>query len=470
MILLFLGISMTVPMTVDLIDGNPDWKVFLECGALTGMTGVFIGIACHGSLGGGFSTRQAYLMTVGAWFGSAAFCAIPFMLGSPALDFTDALFEATSGITTTGSSVIPHLENLPPGILLWRGMLNWYGGLGIAFVAMIFFPFLRVGGMRFFQIEGFDTLGKVLPHATNIARWLIVVYVGITVVAASTYGLFGMTPLDAVVNAMATVATGGFSTADASFGKYHGPVEYAGAFFMIVSSMPYIRFVQLLRGNPGPLRGDHQIRGYLVVVAVAVGVVVLWRLWRTGGAFEPILRGTLFNLASIISGTGFSTDNVAAWGSFAMVVALIIGFIGGCTSSSSGAITVFRWQIFATTVSSILKRIRHPHRVATPRYEGRTVSQEVLNTTMFFITLYFITVGIGTVSLNLAGIDPASALFAVWTSIGNIGYGFGDALARTGTFVDFPMSSKWVLISIMLLGRLGFVPIIILFIPEFWTG
>ncbi len=355
LVLLFMGAAMLVPMALDYTSGDANGGAFLESSLVTVFAGSLISVATMGT-STEFSIRQAYILTAGLWIGSILFCSLPFMLGAPHLDPTNAPFEATSGITTTGSSVIPKVETMPPGFLLWRGMLNWFGGLGIAFVVMIFFPFLRVGGMRFFKTEGFDTIGKILPRATDIARLLIVVYAGLTAACAATYSAFGMTSLDAIVNAMATVATGGFSTADASFGKYHGAVEYAGAFFMVVSSLPYIRFVQLLRGQTRLLRDDQQIPAYLGVIAVAVASVAMWRWVHEDIGFEPILRGTLFNLVSIISCTGFATDNVAAWGSLAVVVAMAIGLVGGCTSSSSGSISVFRWQIFFAALFDQVRR------------------------------------------------------------------------------------------------------------------
>ncbi len=470
LIVVALGIAMLFPAALDLMTGSNNWSAFCLSALLTSFTGAMFTMATADGAAGDLSIRQTFLMTAATWIAVAVFGAMPFMLGEPYLGWTDAMFEATSGITTTGSSVVPKVETMSSGFLLWRGMLNWFGGLGIAFVAMVFFPFLRVGGMKFFNVEGFDTMGKVLPRAADIALKLLLVYVAITVVTGFSYLYFGMEALDAVVNAMATVATGGFSTADASFGKYHGPIEYVGAFFMILSSLPYIRFVQLISGSARPLMKDSQIRAYLSIIVIAVGTVVVWRLVTSDVGFEPALRGTLFNLASIISCTGFGTDNVADWGSFAVVVAFLIGLIGGCTSSSSGAISVFRWQILAKAIIAAIKKLHNPSRVAPIRYEGRVIREDVLDPIMMFFSAYILTVGTSSVLLGLAGIDMVSSIFAVWTSIGNIGYGFGDALAPTGTFAAFPATAKWVLIVVMLLGRLGFSPILILLLPRFWRN
>lgn len=468
LLLIFIGVALLVPAATDLAADHSNWTAFLESALLTGLAGGLLTLATANQPRGQLSIRQTFFMTATTWVAIAGFAALPFLIGEPHLSFTDAMFEAVSGITTTGVSVVPKPETMPPGFVLWRGMLNWFGGLGIAFVAMVFFPFLRIGGMKFFSAEGFDTLGKVLPRAGDIAQRLLVVYLGITVLCVTSYLGFGMTVLDAVVNAMATVATGGFSTDDASFGKYHGPIEYVGAFFMILSSLPYIRFVQLMRGSAEPLVRDSQIGVYLAIVTVAVVTVLLWRLATTEVAFEPALRGTLFNLASIISCTGFGTDNVADWGSFAVTVAFIVGLIGGCTSSSSGAISVFRWQILIKAINGAILKVHHPARVAIIRYQGRVVADDVMDPIVMFFTIYILTVGVGSVLIGFTGIDMMSSLFAAWTTIGNIGYGFGDALAPTGTFVAFPTFAKWVMIAIMLLGRLGFVPFFVLFLPRFW--
>lgn len=462
-----LGVAMLVPMTLDLALADGNAPAFLEGALVAVFTGTLVALACRSAMGREWNIRQAFLLTFLIWVVLPFFAAIPFMAGAPGAGFTDAFFEAVSGMTTTGSTVFTGLDDLPAGVNLWRGMLNWFGGIGIAFLAMIFLPHLRVGGMQFFRAQGFDTLGKTLPRAVDIARGLLAVYVGLTAICATTYWLLGMSPLDTVVHAMASIATGGFSPADASFSKYSGPAEYAGAIFMILGSMPYIRFMQLAGGSARPLLGDVQARAYLLWVATAVAAVTAVRVAH-GDPVEPAFRESFFNLASIMSGTGFFSADVASWGGFAMGVAAILGVIGGCTSSSSGALSVFRVQVLFTTIGTHIRRLHAPHRVEPVRYDRRAVDEDVIYAIILHLTSYILIIGVMSVVLTLDGVDLESAFFAIWTSIGNIGFGFGRMVARTGTMLDFSDLSKWVMIVTMIMGRLGLLAVFILVLPRFW--
>lgn len=470
LVILVLGAVMVLPMALDFTLGNGNGPAFAESAVLTVATGGFIALACHNRSGDSFSVRQAFLLTLGIWIFVPMAGALPFMLGAPGASFTDAYFEAVSGITTTGSTVFVGLDDMPAGMNLWRGMLNWLGGLGIAFIAMIFLPVMRVGGMQFFRTEGFDTLGKVLPRATDIARSLLMVYAGLTVAAMMVYSALGLEPLDAVVNAMASIATGGFSPTDISFSKYQGAPEYAGALFMILASLPYIRYVQLVNGSARPLWRDSQVRAYLRWIAAAVGVVTLWRILSSDQSVESSFRESLFNLSSIFSGTGFFSGSFAGWGGLAQIVALIIGFVGGCSSSSSAGLTVFRVQVMHRAIFAQIRQIHSPNRITPVRYDGRTVEDDVLNPLIMYVYSYVFLIGALSILMTLMGIDAESAVFASWTSLGNIGYGYGPMVARTGTFVDFPDLAKWVMTVAMLMGRLALLAVFVVVLPRFWRA
>ncbi len=463
-----LGVLMLVPLLVDALSGDPNWWSFLESAFISGSAGVFLALATGNRLGRSLTVRQAFVLTVGIWAFLPLFGALPFMLGGPRAGFTDAYFEAVSGITTTGSTVFVGLDDFPPGLNLWRGMLNWAGGLGIAFVVMIFLPVMRVGGMQFFRTEGFDTLGKILPRASDIARSLAQVYAGLTLVCGLVYLSIGMTPLDATVNAMATIATGGFSSSDLSFNKYQGAGQYAGAVFMILGSIPYIRYVQLLSGSARPLWRDPQVRAYLRWICYVVGSVTIWRVATSDMAPEPAFREALFNLVSIFSSSGFFSGSFPEWGSFIMVVGFWIGIIGACSGSSGAGLSVFRVQLMGQVVVAQIRRLHAPHRVALVKYDGRSVDEDTMNALVMYIYGYVITLGVLSVLLTFFAVDMESALFGIWTSIGNIGYGFGPMLARTGTFVDFPDAAKWVMILAMLMGRLALLSVFVLVLPRFW--
>jgi trk system potassium uptake protein len=467
--LIVLAILMLAPAIVDWRAGDENGADFLQAAVMTGAFGALVSITSHNAMGLSVQVRQAYLLTAAIWLVVPLFGALPFMLGAPGLPFTDAYFEAVSGITTTGSSVIVGLDDLPPGIILWRAMLNWLGGLGIAFVAMIFLPVMRVGGMQFFRTEGFDTFGKILPRATDIAGQLVLVYTGLTLACVAVYGMIGMPALDAIAHGFATIATGGFSSSDRSFNKYSpGAIEYAGAFFMFVASLPYIRFVQLVNGSVGPLWRDAQVRGYTKILAVAIMSVTLWRWLTSDTAFEPIFRQSLFNLVSIQSSTGFGSGDFSSWGGFMVPVAVLIGIFGACSGSSAAGLNVFRVQIAFAALRQHVRGITMPDRIDPVRYDGRTVDDDVMNSVIMYISGYILILGVLCIFMTMVGVDLESAFFGVWTSIGNIGYGFGPLVARTGTMVDYPDAAKWAMILAMLLGRLGMLALLVLVLPRFW--
>ena len=469
-ILIVFAILMLAPAVIDYRDGLANGFDFLQCAILTGGIGGLLVLATQNALRQGLNTRQAYVLTVSIWGIVPMFAALPFYFGAPHLSYTDAYFEAVSGITGTGSTVIVGLDGMPLGMNLWRGLLNWLGGLGIAFVAMIFLPLMRVGGMQYFRTEGFDTFGKALPRAADIAKQLLFVYAGLTVICGMVYTSIGMTTIDAVVHAMATISTGGFSPSDGSFSKYAGAGEYAGTVFMVLASLPFLRYVQLISGTPLALWRDVQVRGYVRILAGGVAVVVLWRVISSDMAPEPAFRETLFNLTSILSGTGFFSGEFLGWGGFAVIVAFVMGLIGGCSGSTSGALTVFRVQVSMAALVAQIRLITSPNRISPVKYAGRTVQEDVLNSLILFVSGYILIIGGLTVVLSLMGIDPVSALFGVWASLGNIGYHFHSLTAATGTARDFPDAAKWVLILAMLMGRLGLLAILVLVLPRFWRA
>ena len=470
-VLVAVALLMLFPAWLDAQTGAmQNASAFLQSAVIAGVVGLLVSFATSNALVLGLNLRQAYLLTVSIWAITPIFAALPFMLGAPHLDFGKAYFEATSGITTTGSTMIAGLDSAPQGLLLWRGILNSFGGLGIAFVAMIFLPVLRVGGMQYFKTEGFDTFGKALPRAKDIARGLVVVYFGLTVICMIVYRLLGMGPLDAVVHGMTTVATGGFSTSDQSFGLYGPAIVYAGAVFMVLSSLPYVRYVQLVNGQARPLWRDPQVRAYLRWLAYAVLSVTLWRVLTSDMTIELAFREALFNLVSIMSSTGFGTGSFSSWGGFAFVVAFVLGMIGACSGSTAAGLSVFRVQVAASAVLAAVRQIMRPNRIELLRYDGKRVEEEVINGLILFISGFVVLLGVISVSLTLTGLDSVQALWAAWISLANIGYGMGPVVAQTGTFAAFPQAAIWILSLAMLLGRLGLLAILVILLPRFWRA
>ncbi len=467
-ILVVVAILMVAPAILDWRSGDPNGFAIAKSALITGFVGVALSLATQNALGGALDVRQAYLLTAAIWTVLPAFGALPFWLGAPGLNYVDAMFEAVSGFTTTGATVISGLDDLPMGMNLWRGMMNWLGGLGIAFIAMIFLPLMRVGGMQFFRTEGFDTFGKALPRATDIARQLLYIYTGLTVIVVATYSALGLPPIGAVIMGFSTVSTGGFAPYDTSFSGFQGLPEYFGAFFMYASSLPYIRYVQMVNGDARPMWRDPQARAYTVWLLSAVGMVAGWRVLTSDMGIEPAFREALFNLTSIMSSTGLGSGSFAGWGGFMLVVAFALGVIGACSGSSAAGLSVFRVQVALAVLRRQMRQIMQPSAVDPVKYAGRTVEDDVILALIMFISSFILILGVFSVMLTLLGVDTESALFAIWTTLGNVGFGFGPMVMRTGTFIDFPQGAIVIMTVAMILGRLGLLAILVLLLPSFW--
>lgn len=463
-----LGLAMLFPMVLDLVDANPNWQAFAVSAALCIALGGSVSLATANFDFAQMTVRQAFLLTTATWVVLPFFGAIPFILGAPDVGLTDAYFEAVSGVTTTGSTVFSGLDNLPRGVNLWRGILQWLGGLGIVIVALIFLPVMRVGGMQFFRAEGFDTLGKVLPRAIDISRGLVVAYIVLTLACAATYALLGMDGFAAVVHALTTVSTGGFSSTDQSFAAFVGPAEYAAVVFMILAALPFVRFIQLANGDPLALWRDVQVRAFLRWMGYACLAIFIWRAVVIGDSFAPNVRETLFNVVSHTTGTGYTSTDVTTWGGFSFAILFIFGLIGGCTASTGCSVKVFRYLVLKEALWAEFRRLLRPSIVTAPRLDGRPIERDVIDSVMAFTVLFFLTLGVTAVLLSLTGLATQTAVTAAWTSVANIGPAYGPEVTATGSMEAFPMAAKWIMILAMTLGRLELLAVFVLFSARFW--
>ena len=465
-----LGATMALPLLADLIDGRDQWPVFLESGVITVLTGGLISLSCSNGVKEGLTIQQTFLLTTGVWLALPVFGALPFMLGATELRFVDAFFESMSGLTTTGSTVLSGLDGLPKGLLLWRGVLQWLGGIGIIVVAMVFLPELRVGGMQIFRSEGFETMGKILPRATEIASRISVIYLALTVACAICYLWLGMGSFDALVHALTTVSTGGFSNYDASFGTFSGPMEYAASVFMILAALPFVRYVQLINGNTNALWRDSQVRAFLGTIACLV-LITWFELQRIfPHHWEQSFREAVFNITSIISGTGYASVDYMSWESFMITLFFFIGLIGGCAGSTACSVKIFRYQLLFSSIRVQMQRIRSPHGIFVPRYDGRPVGPDVLGSVMSFFVFFVVTLGMVTWGLSLTGLDFITSVSGAATALGNIGPGLGDRIGPSGNFAGLNDTAKWVLTIAMLIGRLELMVVYAILTVNFWRA
>ncbi|MGR3433416.1 MAG: TrkH family potassium uptake protein [Shimia sp.] len=463
-----LGATMLAPFALDLWVGNGHAGVFLQSALLTVLVGTATALATRNAAGRGLTIQQTFLLTTSVWVALPIFGALPFVLGATDAGYTDAFFEAMSGLTTTGATVLTGLGALPEGLLLWRAILQWLGGVGIIVVAMVFLPELRVGGMQIFRSEGFDTLGKILPRATEIASRISVIYVGLTFACILGYLGAGMEPFDAILHALTTISTGGFSTRDASFGAFAGAPEYVAVLFMLLAALPFVRFVQLMNGQAGPLWRDPQVRGLIWVALAVTALLTLWRWGTTGGPGEEGLRQALFNTVSILTGTGYASTDYGQWGAFVVVTMFFVGLIGGCAGSTSCSVKIFRYQLLFASVSAQLARVYSPSGVFTPRYQGRPVAPDVINSVMSFFVLFVVSLAVFAILLSMTGLDLITSVSGAAAALANIGPGLGPTIGPSGTFAPLPDTAKWLLCAAMILGRLELLAVFALFSRTFW--
>ncbi|MAI58760.1 MAG: potassium transporter TrkH [Rhodobacteraceae bacterium] len=465
-----LGAAMFCPLLVDLAEGRGHWPAFMQSASITIGVGVLLSMACSNGVKQGLSIQQTFLLTTGVWLALPLFGALPFLFGATEARYIDAFFEAMSGLTTTGATVFYGLETLPKGLLLWRGILQWLGGIGIIVVAMVFLPELRVGGMQIFKAEAFDTLGKILPKATTIAMQISVIYIAITMLCVSAYFAVGMTPFDAVVHAMTTVATGGFSNYDASFGAFGIGAEYVCLTFMILSALPFVRYVQLINGSFFAVFSDVQVRTFIVLlfVLVFIAAAVVYKNFDYDG--EVAFRKAFFNVTSIISGTGYSSADYTQWGGFLVTMFFFIGLIGGCAGSTACSVKIFRYQLVYASVSMQLRKIRSPNGVFIPRYDGRSIEDDVLSSVMSFFIFFMATLGIVAILLGMSGLDLTTSLSASSAALANIGPGLGDQIGPAGNYAGLNDFAKWVLSAAMLIGRLELLAVYAILTIQFWRA
>jgi trk system potassium uptake protein TrkH len=329
---------------------------------------------------------------------------------------------------------------------------------------------MKVGGMQFFRSEAFDTLGKVLPRAFDISAALLRIYLGLTVGCMLAFLACGLTGFDAVMHALTTVSTGGFSSYDASFGALGPAAEIVAIGFMLAAALPFIRYLQLAQGHVQPLWTDPQVRAFLRWLAYAIAAILAMRLVLGDSMSLAALREVAFNVVSVMTGTGFASVDVTRWGEAALIVLLVAGLAGGCTSSTVCSIKVFRWLILFGTIRSAILRLRSPNRIEPVRLGGRMVEAEVIDSVMAFFSLFILSFGVLIVALSMTGLSLQTSVTAAWTAIANVGPAWGAEVGATGAMDGFPTAAKWVMVAGMFVGRLEILSVFVILMPRFWRG
>ena len=460
--------AMLIPMCFDLYYGNYEWLQFFYSSLIT----FFIGIILYFSFRKKnikLGIRQAFLLTISSWLVISLFGAIPFVYSSSSLSYTDAFFESVSGITTTGATVINNLENLSEGILIWRSLLQWFGGIGIIVLAMAILPTLQIGGMQLLHMEHDDPYEKTLPKVTQFVLEIFIIYSSLTFICGLCYFVGGMNGFDAVAHAMTTISTGGFSTHNSSFATFNSEkIETISIFFMIIGSLPFVIYLKTLHGDWKSLYKDEQVKLFFILIITLIFFTTLWLLLYSEQNFLNTLRISSFNIISILTGTGYTSANYNFWGGFGLIIMFIIMFIGGCAGSTTGGVKIFRLQLLFKAALTQIKKLTQPHGVFVTLFNKKTVAEETFNSIMGFFFIYILVFILSAILLSFTGLDFITALSGSASAISNVGPGLGSIIGPNANYSIIPLEAKWILLITMLIGRLELFTFLVLLSASFW--
>jgi trk system potassium uptake protein TrkH len=469
-LLVILGLFMIVPFFIQVIYDQKN-GTFLSSASITIFIGILL-VLTNLEENRKLSLQQAFILTTLAWVSIAIFGSLPFILSELKLSFIDSFFESMSGITTTGSTIIIDLDNAPKGILIWRAILQWLGGIGVIVMAITVLPLLNIGGMQLFKTEGPDATEKILPKAREVTITISIIYLSLTATCGLAYWFFDMNVFDSVAHAMTTIATGGFSTYSNSIGHFQNPsIEIVAIIFIILGSIPFFSYLKFVKGNKKIFFNDAQIKGLIYILIFSIILMFFYLLFTNKELyFLENLRISTFNIVSILSGTGYVTEDFSLWGKFPLVFFLLLMFIGGCAGSTTCGIKIFRFQIIGYFIMNQIKRIAYPHAILPIKYDNETITDSFVYSIIAFVFLYFFIFFILAALLSLNGLDFMSALSGSATAISNVGPGLGSVIGPDGNFSSLPNFSKLSLCLGMLLGRLELFAVLVLFFPSFWKN
>jgi trk system potassium uptake protein len=467
-----IAVLMLLPALADHVTGHRNWTAFVAAAAVSGGVGGAMILAFRTSRRPVISRREGFLLTSLTWIVICAFSAVPFVLSEARLSYTDAFFETMSGLTTTGSTVMMGLDTQSHGILLWRAMIQWIGGIGIIVLAVMMLPYLGVGGMQLFRTESSDKSDKIRARASEVTWEIFSVYTVLTLLCAIAYTIAGMSLFDAVCHAMATLATGGFGTLDASIGGFQSrAIEWVGTVFMFVGGLTFTLMARAVwHADWRAIARDEQTRWYFVATLVFIVIVTLWQIGVNGRDLESAFRSSAFNIVSIVTTTGFASEDYTLWGSLPVTLFMILLFVGGCTGSTAGAMKIFRFCILGSFAKWQIRSLVHRNRVLLPTYNGIPVTDEVVRSVIGFIVLYIFVFVLFGLAVSAFNIDILTAYSGVAQAMGNVGPGLGPIIGPAGNFSSLPDGAKWLLAAAMMIGRLELLTVLVLFTPTFWRG
>ena len=463
-----LGCMMFIPAMFDLLNNNDEWGVFASTGIISFLMGITIILAFR-NRNIKIGSKETFLLSVLSWVFLAAISALPLYLSNLNLSYTDAFFEATSGITTTGSTILINIEDASKGILIWRSILQWLGGVGIIVMAVAALPLLHMSGFQLFFSEQAEPADKLKERVKNLATSIIIIYGVFTVICALLLNIVGMPLFDSICHAMTTIATGGYSTQNNSIGHYDSlSIEIVIILGMIMASLPFILFVKMYNNDIKSIFLDKQVKGFFLLLLLSIFIIAIWLNTKLNMSFIEAIRVSTFNVISIITGTGYSTEDFSKWGGFAIGLLFIFMLIGGCTGSTTGGIKIFRIQILFKVIAQQIQKIIRPHQIVKITYSKALIDDKTTLSILALIFLFIVSVFIIAALPYFMGLDLLTSFSAAATSIAVVGPGLSHEIGPSGNFSLLPNQAKWVLSAAMIIGRLEFLAVLILIMPSFW--
>jgi trk system potassium uptake protein TrkH len=461
--------AMLLPAAIDLRDGSDDWLIFVRSAAATGALSALFLLATQNQTMR-FTPRLGFLLTACLWLTASFLGSIPLYFSHLPISYATAFFEAMSGVTSTGATALTGLDNMQRGILLWRSILCWIGGVGFIGLALLLLPSLRAGGLALFHMENSDKSEKILPRMNQIALGIILAYLSLTAACIIAYFAVGMSVFDAINHGLTTVATAGFSTHDSSIGFYEGNrlLLVVSTIFMALSALPFVLYIKAFMPRRMESLADPQVKLFFAIaIGFSFALAVVLRL-GSDVPFGDALISASFHFVSVMTTTGYATEDYSLWGPPAIGIFFLASFLGGCAGSTSGGIKMNRLIILWSLTQANLARLIMPHAVIKIRY-GTSEFGDIAQNVLLYLFLYCASLVIGAVLLASLGLDFVSAFTGALTALSNVGPGFGDTIGPVGNFSTIHDPALWVLSFLMLVGRLELVTVYILFTRAFWV-
>ena len=469
--LLFIeAIMMLACLAVSIYYRDDDIPAFLITIAVTLLAAIglkYKGYGAENSLG----RREAYLLVTLIWLIFSALGALPFVISGYLTSYTDAFFETMSGFTTTGATIIDDVEALPHGLLFWRSLTHWIGGLGIMFFTIAILPSLVGGRVKVFSAEATGPIkSKMHPRLSTTAKWIWGIYLLITASCAACFWLFGMGFFDSINYSMSIAATGGFSTHNASMAFFDSAsIDYTAAIFMILSGVNFsLLYLLILKGKVKDFVKDAELRFYLGVISISTLFITYMLVTRNGISVADSFRYALFQVSSFISTTGLFNTDAGLWPHLTWVVLTVCMVFGSCAGSTSGGIKCIRGAMLVRVIRNEFKRLLHPRAVIPVKLNGTIIPHQAQATLLVFLSLYGISCFAAFFCFQLMGIESTNAITIAISSASNVGPALGADIGPTMSWSTLPMAAKWICSALMLMGRLEFFSVLVLFMPSFW--